>query len=71
VAHALLTRSPLEQWRTDRYASFDTGDGRAFADGRLGMEDLRAHAVAHGEPVQRSGKQERYENLVNQFLLRA
>jgi xylose isomerase len=71
VAHALLTRSPLEQWRTDRYASFDTGDGRAFAEGRLGMEDLRAHAVAHGEPVQRSGKQERYENLVNQFLLRA
>ena len=71
VAHALLTDSPLEQWRAERYSSFDAGDGRAFADGRLGMEDLRAHAIAHGEPAQRSGKQERYENLINQFLVRA
>jgi len=26
VAHALLTESPWEQWRTARYASFDSGE---------------------------------------------
>ena len=70
VAHALLTRSPLEQWRQARYESFDTGDGLAFANGELDLQALRAFAVRSGEPQQRSGRQEAYENLVNQYLLR-
>lgn len=69
VAHALLTRSPWESWRVERYASFDSGRGKAFAEGRLGLADLAALAGELGEPVQRSGKQERYENLLNQYLL--
>jgi len=70
VAHALLTRSPLERWRAERYASFDKGAGRDFAQGKLGLADLRDYAAAHGEPAQASGKQERYENLINQYLSR-
>ena len=70
VAHALLSESPLERWRAERYASFDDGAGRDFAHGKLGLADLRDHAARHGEPVQSSGKQERYENLVNQYLSR-
>jgi xylose isomerase len=70
VAHALLTESPWEQWRTARYASFDSGEGLAFANGALGLADLAAIAARDGEPTQISGKQERYENLLNQYLLR-
>jgi xylose isomerase len=70
VAHALLTASPWEQWRKERYASFDTGAGKDFAAGRLGLADLARLAAANGEPKQISGKQERYENLLNQYLLR-
>ena len=70
VAHALLNESPWEQWRKDRYASFDAGNGKAFADGQLGLADLVALAAKHGEPAQTSGKQERYENLLNHYLLR-
>ena len=70
VAHALLHDSPWEQWRKARYASFDAGSGKAFADGGLGLADLAALAAKEGEPRQASGKQERYENLLNQYLLR-
>jgi xylose isomerase len=70
VAHALLTASPWERWRKERYASFDSGAGKDFATGRLGLADLARLAVANGEPKQISGKQERYENLLNQYLLR-
>jgi xylose isomerase len=70
VAHALLTASPWEQWRKERYASFDTGAGKDFAAGRLGLADLARLAAANGEPKQISAKQERYENLLNQYLLR-
>ncbi len=35
VAHALLTASPWEQWRKERYASFDNGAGKDFAAGKV------------------------------------
>ncbi len=70
VAHALLTASPWEQWRTQRYASFDSGAGRDFAQGKLSFADLHALALKSGEPAQLSGQQEKYENLINQYLLR-
>ena len=70
VAHGLLNDSPWEGWRKQRYASFDGGDGKACADGELGLADLTALAAKNGEPQQASGKQERYENLLNQYLLR-
>lgn len=70
VAHALLDDSPWEQWRKDRYASFDGGDGQAFEQGKLSLADLHAIAAKSGEPQQRSGRQEAYENLLNQYLLR-
>ena len=69
VAHALLTDSPWEQWRKERYASFDQGSGRDFAAGRLKLTELAALAAKAGEPRQVSGGQERYENLLNQYLL--
>jgi xylose isomerase len=70
VAHALLTQSPWEGWRKERYASFETGAGSNFAKGKLGLAELAALARGQGEPAQRSGKQERYENLLNQYLMR-
>ncbi|MBB6093508.1 xylose isomerase [Povalibacter uvarum] len=70
VAHALLTKSRLAADRDARYSSFDAGPGAAFARGEFGLEKLRDFAAAHGEPAPVSGKQERYENLLNQYLLR-
>jgi xylose isomerase len=70
VAHALLTASPLEQWRAERYASFDSGAGAAFASGSSTLADLARYAAGNGEPKQLSGRQEAYENLINQYLIR-
>jgi len=70
VAHGLLTQSPLERQRAERYASFETGVGGDFVRGKLGFADLRDYAARNGEPAQSSGKQERYENLINQYLSR-
>ena len=71
VAHALLTDSPWESWRKERYASFDSGAGRDFEQGKLSAgRPARRWRPSNGEPKQISGKQERYENLLNQYLLR-
>ncbi|OOW76077.1 xylose isomerase, partial [Xanthomonas axonopodis pv. clitoriae] len=69
VANALLTASPLEQWRAERYASFDSGAGADFAAGKTTLADLAKHAAGNA-PQQISGRQEAYENLINQYLTR-
>jgi xylose isomerase len=70
IAHAIMEKSSLADYRRERYASFDNGPGRAFAEGRLSLEDLRKHAVEHGEPRKRSGRQEWVENVINDFIFR-
>ena len=67
VAQGMLEESPYKQWRADRYASFDTAEGKAFESGEMDLETLRALAEK-GEPTQTSGRQEMYENLVNQYI---
>ncbi|AEL06887.1 xylose isomerase [Xanthomonas campestris pv. raphani] len=70
VADALLTSSPLETWRAQRYASFDSGAGADFANGTSTLAELAKYAAGKGEPTQLSGRQEAYENLINQYLTR-
>ncbi|MCC8620833.1 xylose isomerase, partial [Xanthomonas vesicatoria] len=69
VANALLTASPLETWRAERYASFDSGAGADFASGKSTLADLATYAAGN-VPTQVSGRQEAYENLINQYLTR-
>lgn len=68
VADQVLQHSDYRKIRKDRYASFDTGAGKDFETGKLTLEDLRAFAVAHGEPKVVSGKQEYLENLINRSI---
>jgi xylose isomerase len=68
IADKVLQKSPYKKFRKDRYASFDTGKGKEFEDGKLKLEDLREYVVANGEPKQTSGKQEWLENLINQYI---
>ncbi len=68
VADKILQASPYRQWRKERYASFDSGDGAAFEAGKLTLEDLKAIAVRNGDVSPKSGKQELYEMLINKYL---
>ncbi len=68
VADAVLQQSDYRNLRRERYASFDSTNGKAFEEGRLSLEDLRNIANSEGEPKTRSGRQEYLENLVNRFI---
>lgn len=63
-AAEILENSELPRMVKERYASFDSGKGKDFEDGKLSLEDLVAYAKEHGEPAQTSGKQELYETIV-------
>lgn len=66
AAH-LLEESPYRQMLADRYASFDSGKGKDFEEGRMTLEGLYDYAKANGEPKQTSGKQELYEAIVAMY----
>lgn len=68
VADNILQKSDYKKLRADRYASFNSGDGAAFEQGKLSLEDLRNLAVKNGEPAIISGKQELYELIINKFI---
>jgi xylose isomerase len=68
TADAILQQSDYQQIRADRYASFDSGKGKEFEEGKLSLEDLKAYAVANGEPAMTSGRQEYMENIINRFI---
>ncbi len=63
----ILENSPYKKMLADRYASFDSGEGKAFENGALSLEDVVAYAKKNGEPRQTSGKQELYEAIVNMY----
>jgi len=68
IASDILEKSDYLEIRKNRYASFDSGKGKAFEEGKLTLEDLRNYAFEVGEPTQISGKQEYFENLINRFI---
>ena len=68
VADAVLNKSEYRKFREERYASFDGGEGKAFEDGKLTLEELRQYAIDNGEPEVRSGRQEWLENIINRYI---
>lgn len=68
TAERILNESKLPELKSQRYSSFDSGDGARFEKGELSLEELYAIGSAAGEPAQISGKQERYEQIVNDFI---
>lgn len=68
TADKVLQTTAYKKLRSDRYASFDAGKGKAFEEGKLSLEDLRSYAIEQGEPAVISGKQELLENIINNCI---
>ncbi len=68
AAADILEKSEYRTFRKERYASFDSGMGKAFEDGTLSLEQLRQIALESGEPAAKSGRQEWLENIINRYI---
>lgn len=68
VADKIISSSPYEKLREERYASFDSGKGKDFEAGKLNLQDLYSIAQENGELPLKSGKQELFENIINQYI---
>jgi len=68
TADNILNKSDFKKLRKERYATFDSGKGKEFEEGKLSLENLRTYAIENGEPATKSGKQEYFENIINKFI---
>ncbi|TPG45186.1 xylose isomerase [Flavobacterium pectinovorum] len=68
TADKIITSSPYESLRKQRYSSFDSGKGKEFEEGKLNFKDLYAIAKENGELELQSGKQELFENIINRYI---
>lgn len=68
TANAILEDGEFTTLRKERYASFDSGKGKQFEQGKLSIEDLKSLALKNGEPQLISGRQEHFENVLSSFI---
>ncbi|MCX2719915.1 xylose isomerase [Lentiprolixibacter aurantiacus] len=68
TADRIISSSPYKNLRRDRYSSFDSGKGKEFEEGRLDLKALYEIAKETGELSLTSGKQELFENIINQYI---
>jgi xylose isomerase len=68
IAVKIREEGTLPEMIKQRYASFDSGFGQKVEKGTTTLEDCEEYIKEHGEPEQRSGKQELYEMVLNRFV---
>ncbi|WP_299324766.1 xylose isomerase [uncultured Maribacter sp.] len=68
TADKIIESSSYNKLRENRYSSFDSGKGKDFENGKLDMKDLYNIAKENGELELQSGKQELFENIINQYI---
>jgi len=69
VANKLIEDRVLEDFISDRYASFKEGIGLEIVEGRTNLHKLEQYALQIGDVTNKSGRQERLKAIVNQYLL--
>ena len=68
IASNILKDPSYIELKSNRYSSFDSGDGHSFEKGGVNLEQLAELAQKTIEPDQISGKQELYEMLINKHI---
>ncbi len=68
IAAKLHKDKVFEKVVKQRYSGWDKGLGKLIEQRKVGFEELEAHTFKKGEPAITSGRQERLENILNDYL---
>ena len=68
TADKIISSSSYAELRKNRYKTFDGGQGKDFENGKLKLKDLYDIAKESNEIGPESGKQELFENIINQYI---
>lgn len=69
IAQAIIEDGRLQNAVDERYEGWTHSFGEKVLAGVKSLADCEDHVLRHGEPTRKSGRQERLENLINEFVL--
>lgn len=68
VAKALYDDKVLENFKNERYSSYNEGIGKDIVEGKVDFEILSNYALTHELLPNTSGRQEMLEAIINQYI---
>lgn len=68
VANRMKEDGVIDDFINQRYAGYDSGMGKDIMDGTTSLEELEQYAIDREEPELISGRQEKLENILNDYL---
>lgn len=68
AAQAIIEDGRIDEFKTQRYAGWDTGLGKSMLEGGETLESMAEKAMEIGEPKRHSGRQEMLENILTSYL---
>jgi len=68
IADKIIADGRFDEFVKTRYSSYDSGVGADIESGKASLESLSEHALEITPPQLASGRQERLENLLNDYL---
>lgn len=69
IAIKIREEGRIQELVKARYAGWGDSFGERVMAGHRTLEDCEDHTRRHGEPSPKSGRQERFENLINEYIL--
>ena len=64
----MIEDGKLEAAVKARYGGWDEGLGKQIENGKAGFQELEAYTLENGEPELKSGRQELFENILNEYI---
>jgi len=64
----MIEDGKLEAAVKARYNGWDEGLGKKIENGKAGFEELETYTLENGEPELKSGRQEMFENMLNEYI---
>jgi xylose isomerase len=68
AANQIIEDKVLDNFITERYASYTEGFGKQIIDGRESFDSLEQYVLNQGEPAFKSGRQEMLESILHSYV---
>jgi xylose isomerase len=69
IAAKIVADGKMDKFIADRYESYTTGIGKEIVNKKVGFKELEKYALEHDKVVNKSGRQEMLETLLNQYII--
>lgn len=69
IAAKIVADGKMDKFIADRYESYNDGIGKDIVNKKVGFKELEKYALEHDHIVNKSGRQEMLETMLNQYIV--